>query len=186
MTTRSFKLMIPALSIAVMLASSADAGTATKKHKPHQPMAGTSLACRGASNFRCGAVYNGNDYLGDDPDSFVRLMIQRDLGANTAGRNRLCRALRTFSQCSTELQRLGLSGVECTAATSAESLHEAVADQRRIAHGLRLARLIVDLGRQQNRFAIVEAAFDQRVEMRVIAHPFAVGDADAARPPRCR
>ncbi len=85
MATRSFKLMIPALSIAVMLASSAGAGTTTKKHKPHQPIAGTSLDCRGASNFRCGAVYNGNDYLGDDPDSFVRLMIQRDLGAKYGG-----------------------------------------------------------------------------------------------------
>ena len=35
--------------------------------------------------FHCGPVYNGNDYLGSDPDPFIRLMIQRDLGARYGG-----------------------------------------------------------------------------------------------------
>jgi hypothetical protein len=35
--------------------------------------------------FHCGPVDNGNDYLGSDPDPFIRLMIQRDLGARYGG-----------------------------------------------------------------------------------------------------
>ncbi len=85
MASRSFKLLLAVLAVAVALASSADAGPKTRKHGPSQAAAGSSLACRGASNFRCGPVYNGKDYLGDDPDSFVRLMIQRDLGVKYGG-----------------------------------------------------------------------------------------------------
>ena len=40
-----------------------------------------SAACRGPNLFRCGPLYTSYDYLGTDPDPFIRTMIQRDLGA---------------------------------------------------------------------------------------------------------
>ncbi len=87
MTSRSVKLLISALSLAVILASSASAAKKTRKSRPAAPQAviGSSVPCRGANLFHCGPVYNGNDYLGDDPDPFIRLMIQRDLGAKYGG-----------------------------------------------------------------------------------------------------
>src|SRR6516162_5609246 len=36
-------------------------------------------------SFSLRSAYNGNDYLGNDPDPFIRLMIQRDLGAKYGG-----------------------------------------------------------------------------------------------------
>jgi hypothetical protein len=43
------------------------------------------VRCRCANLFHCGPIYNGLDYLGDDPDPFIRSMIQRDLGAKYSG-----------------------------------------------------------------------------------------------------
>jgi hypothetical protein len=86
MASQTFKLLVAALSLAVVLAPSVNAAAKSKQHSPtRQAMAGSSGSCRGAANFRCGAVYNGNDYLGNDPDSFIRLMIQRDLSARYGG-----------------------------------------------------------------------------------------------------
>jgi hypothetical protein len=69
------------------LASSAEAATKTKRTKPAAPQAslGSSVTCRGANLFHCGPITNGNDYLGNDPDPFIRLMIQRDLGVKYGG-----------------------------------------------------------------------------------------------------
>ena len=83
MPSRPVKLLICALSFAAMAAPSAEA--AKKSNKSPHVTAGSSVPCRGANLFRCGPVYNGNDYLGDDPDPFIRLMIQRDLGAKYGG-----------------------------------------------------------------------------------------------------
>jgi len=87
MRSRRVKLLVCALGLAVMLASSANAAKKIKKPKPVAPqaMVGSSVRCRGADLFPCGPIYNGNDYLGDDPDPFIRLMIQRDLGAKYGG-----------------------------------------------------------------------------------------------------
>ena len=84
MTPHFIKLLLFALSFAVILASAADAKV---KQKPTalQAAPGISAQCRGANLFRCGPVYNGRDYLGNDPDPFIRLMIQRDLGAKYGG-----------------------------------------------------------------------------------------------------
>lgn len=65
--------------------TSANAAHAAKKPRPAASHTAQSVPCRGANLFRCGPVYNGNDYLGDDPDPFIRLMIQRDLGAKYGG-----------------------------------------------------------------------------------------------------
>jgi hypothetical protein len=86
MTSRPVKLLACALGLAVVLASSA-AAAKIKKSRPARPQvtAGNSPRCRGANLIHCGPVYNANDYLGDDPDPFIRLMIQRDLGAKYGG-----------------------------------------------------------------------------------------------------
>jgi len=85
MPSRPVKLLICAFSLAAMAVSSAEA--AKKVNKPAAPhvTVGSSVPCRGADLFHCGPIYNGNDYLGDDPDPFIRLMIQRDLGAKYGG-----------------------------------------------------------------------------------------------------
>jgi hypothetical protein len=74
---------------ATIAASGASAASKSKKARhiaPHTaPMAGAASSCRGANRFPCGPVYNSTDYLGNDPDPFIRLMIQRDLGAKYGG-----------------------------------------------------------------------------------------------------
>jgi hypothetical protein len=99
MTSRTLKLLILALtytvSLSVLPGSSADAGNKVKHRHAgmHAGMARTVVArstvqyCRGANLFHCGPIYNSNDYLGDDPDPFIRLMIQRDLGLKYGGEN---------------------------------------------------------------------------------------------------
>lgn len=84
MTSHLIKLSAFALGFAVIVASSADAKSKTKPIAP-QAAPGSSVHCRGANLFHCGPLYNGLDYLGDDPDPFIRLMIQRDLGAKYGG-----------------------------------------------------------------------------------------------------
>ncbi len=83
MPSHPVKLLLCALGFAAMAASSAEA--AKKANKPPYVTAGSSVPCRGANLFHCGPVYIGNDYLGSDPDPFIRLMIQRDLGARYGG-----------------------------------------------------------------------------------------------------
>ena len=80
MTVHLTKLLAFALCFAVILASSADA-----RNKAPRSASESMVRCRGANLFHCGPIYNGLDYLGDDPDPFIRLMIQRDLGAKYGG-----------------------------------------------------------------------------------------------------
>jgi hypothetical protein len=82
--------LIVTVSFAASLAVSAvaatkSAATKTKRVKPTRPAASTASTCRGANLFHCGPLYNSTDYLGTDPDPFIRLMIQRDLGAKYGG-----------------------------------------------------------------------------------------------------
>jgi hypothetical protein len=77
--------LIVTVSLAATLAASANAATKSKRTKPTRPAAGTASTCRGANLFHCGPLYNSTDYLGNDPDPFIRLMIQRDLGAKYGG-----------------------------------------------------------------------------------------------------
>ena len=88
MPSRPAKLLICALSFAAMAASSAEAAQKVRKPAAPQATAGSAVPCRGANLFHCGPVYNGNDYLGSDPDPFIRLMIQRTSGRDTAGARR--------------------------------------------------------------------------------------------------
>jgi hypothetical protein len=92
MTSR--RVLLPTLiislaaTLAATLASSAGAAAKSKniskRAKPVATAGGVS-PCRGGNLFPCGPVYNSTDYLGSDPDPFIRLMIQRDLGAKYGG-----------------------------------------------------------------------------------------------------
>ena len=87
-STNALKLLVAVLvgflGISVMLA--ANAAAAAKKQKPAAaPTANNAALCRGANLFHCGPIYNSTDYLGTDPDPFIRAMIQRDLGPKYGG-----------------------------------------------------------------------------------------------------
>jgi hypothetical protein len=85
MTSRRALWLIMAVGLAATLATGARAATKTKRARHYAPGATTASSCRGGNLFPCGPVYNGTDYLGSDPDPFIRLMIQRDLGAKYGG-----------------------------------------------------------------------------------------------------
>jgi len=85
MTRHRALWLIVSVSLAATLAASASAATKTKRTKPAGPAASAASTCRGANLFHCGPLYNSTDYLGNDPDPFIRLMIQRDLGAKYGG-----------------------------------------------------------------------------------------------------
>jgi len=81
--------MAAALALAFLAASPADAAKKTRKHQRH---AGTARAVivvhpqyRGAHLFPPGPIFYGNQYLGNDPDPFIRLQILRDLDAHFGG-----------------------------------------------------------------------------------------------------
>jgi hypothetical protein len=84
MTSRSVTLMICVLGAGVILTSAAHAANKKAKqsgaYAPH-PASSATAACRGANLYPCGPIYSSYDYLGTDPDPFIRTMIQRDLGA---------------------------------------------------------------------------------------------------------
>jgi hypothetical protein len=86
-TRRASPLGLLFFIAALALASSAEAATKSKRQQAARPQAsaGTTASCRGANLFPCGPIYSGNDYLGTDPDPFIRLMIQRDLGVKYGG-----------------------------------------------------------------------------------------------------
>jgi hypothetical protein len=85
MTLRCALTLISAITFAAIMAASASAATKTKRAKPLAPATSAASSCRGSNLFHCGPIYNSTDYLGNDPDPFIRLMIQRDLGAKYGG-----------------------------------------------------------------------------------------------------
>jgi hypothetical protein len=92
MASLAVKLMVSAIGLAFVLAAAAPADAAKgRKHKKHvaahAATATVNSRYRGTNLFPAGPVYNGNDYLGDDPDPFTRLQILRDLGAHYGGEN---------------------------------------------------------------------------------------------------
>ena len=96
MTSRRVLLLTLIICLAAPLAApfaatpASSAGAAAKsknisKRARPAATAGVASSCRGGNLFPCGPVYNSTDYLGSDPDPFIRLMIQRDLGAKYGG-----------------------------------------------------------------------------------------------------
>ena len=89
MASLAVKLMVSVIGLAfVLAATSADAAKARKHKKPvaaHAAAVTAKSGYRGTNLFPAGPIYHANDYLGDDPDPFIRLMIQRDIGAHYGG-----------------------------------------------------------------------------------------------------
>jgi hypothetical protein len=92
MTSLPNKIFIAAAGLALLLASPAEAAKTRKHKKPIlSPTAVTAAPSRTPARFKdttafpSGPVMFGNDYLGDDPDPFIRLQLLRDLGARYGG-----------------------------------------------------------------------------------------------------
>jgi hypothetical protein len=89
MASLALKLTVSAIGIVFALAAAAPADAAqARKHKKHMAASAAQTVngkYRGSHLFPAGPVYFANDYLGTDPDPFIRLQIQRDLGAHYGG-----------------------------------------------------------------------------------------------------
>jgi hypothetical protein len=82
------KLMLSAVGFVFVLTGAASADAKTRKHKKpeaHAAKVTVNSKYRGTDKFPAGPVYNGTDYLGDDPDPNIRFQIMRDLGAHYGG-----------------------------------------------------------------------------------------------------
>jgi hypothetical protein len=87
----SIRFLVLAVGLAVALASPAEAA---KKRKPQGAAAPQTTAAYPAAArqgrqdlFPPGPVVFGRDYIGYDPDPFIRSQILRDLGAYYGGEN---------------------------------------------------------------------------------------------------
>jgi hypothetical protein len=92
MASLAVKLMVSTISLVLVLAAAAPADAAkARKHKKHVAAHDAAVTVnsryRGTNLFPAGPVYHANDYLGDDPDPFIRLQLLRDLGAHYGGEN---------------------------------------------------------------------------------------------------
>jgi hypothetical protein len=89
MASLPVKLMVSAIGLALVLAAAAPVEAAkARKHKKQVAAPAAAAAksgYRGTNLFRAGPIYNGYDYIGDDPDPFIRLMMQRDMGPRYGG-----------------------------------------------------------------------------------------------------
>ena len=88
MTSLPIKMLVTAVGLAVVLASPADAAKARKHRKQvtiHTAPVMVNMRYRGTNLFPPGPVMFGNEYLGDDPDPFIRSQLLRDVGAHFGG-----------------------------------------------------------------------------------------------------
>lgn len=84
------KLMACVIGLAIVAAAAPADAAKARKHKKVARVHTTvpvQSGYRGANLFPVGPLYNGQDYLGDDPDPFIRSQIYRDLGARYGGDN---------------------------------------------------------------------------------------------------
>jgi hypothetical protein len=86
MTSFPIGILASAIALVFVLASVADA----KTRKPKKQVGARTVVTvhpqeRGANLFPPGPIFYGNEYLGQDPDPFIRLQIWRDLGAHFGG-----------------------------------------------------------------------------------------------------
>ena len=89
MSSLPVKLLASVIGLAFVIAAAAPADAAkARKHKKvaaaHKTVRVQS-GYRGTNLFPAGPVYNGPDYLGDDPDPNIRFQLMRDLGAHYGG-----------------------------------------------------------------------------------------------------
>jgi hypothetical protein len=89
MSSLTGKLMACAIGLTLVAAASVPADAA--KARKHTKVAAAHPAVRvqtgywGTNLVPAGPIYNGNEYLGDDPDPNIRFQILRDLGARNGG-----------------------------------------------------------------------------------------------------
>jgi hypothetical protein len=86
MTSLPIRILASAIALIFVLAAAADA----KPRKDRQPAGARTAATvyaqhRGANLFPAGPVYYGTEYLGEDPDPFIRQQLLRDLTAHFGG-----------------------------------------------------------------------------------------------------
>lgn len=88
MSSLPVKLIAFAIGMAIVAAAAPAEAAKARKHKK---VAGVHTTVRVQSKYRgtnlfpAGPIYNGPDYLGDDPDPNIRFQIKRDLGAHYGG-----------------------------------------------------------------------------------------------------
>jgi hypothetical protein len=78
-------LLTFAVGIALVTPAAAQTPAPAKKKQMLTRGAPSAITYRGTDKFPAGPLYHGNDWLGDDPDPFIRLQIQRDLSARYGG-----------------------------------------------------------------------------------------------------
>jgi len=86
MSSRSVTVLACAIAVVVALVSTADA----KPRKPKKQGGARTVVTVyprewGANLFPPGPIFYTNEYLGQDPDPFIRQQIWRDLGAHFGG-----------------------------------------------------------------------------------------------------
>jgi hypothetical protein len=89
MTSLPIKIVVSALVLAFVSATAAEAAK-SRKHKKGVAAPITMAASpqyRGTNLFPGGPVMYGNEYLGTDPDPFIRAQLLRDLGAYFGGKD---------------------------------------------------------------------------------------------------
>jgi len=89
MPTFPAKMLAATCAAAVLLALPANAKQ-QRKHRKYATSPAAAFASpgyHGANLFPPGPVMYGNEYLGNDPDPFIRSQILRDLGAHFGGEN---------------------------------------------------------------------------------------------------
>jgi hypothetical protein len=91
MASLAVKLMVSTIALAFVLAAAPADAAKARKHKKHVTANAATVTAnsryRGTNLFPAGPIYNGTDYLGDDPDPFIRSQILRDLGSHYGGEN---------------------------------------------------------------------------------------------------
>jgi hypothetical protein len=89
MTSLPGKILVSAAGLAVILVLASPAGAAESRKKRKHVAARTTdtmkTLYRDQSLFPRGPVMYGNEYLGDDPDPFIRSQLLRDLGLHFGG-----------------------------------------------------------------------------------------------------
>jgi hypothetical protein len=89
MKLRTMKLLIMTLAAGIVLTLPASAEPSkpekVKKRINATAAAQMKVGYHGLDKFPAGPLYNGRDYLGDDPDPFIRFQINRDLSARYGG-----------------------------------------------------------------------------------------------------
>ncbi len=88
MSSLKLKCMACVIGLAFAAASVPAEAAKARKHKKttdSHTSARVQGKYRGTNLYPAGAIYNGQDYLGDDPDPFIRSQIFRDMGARYGG-----------------------------------------------------------------------------------------------------